>query len=118
MRDWQALTTYFCLSVTGDGKLCGRAYEEVLGVDLAMLGEVEILLRDEHALAEQILVDLLAVLLGDQPVQLLAMCGNVVGAIALHLAGGDVVSCGSMRICWRKFKVRKVGLKYLRAPKA
>jgi hypothetical protein len=43
------------------------AYEEVLGVDLAMLGLVEVLLRNEHALAEEVLVDLLAVLLWNQP---------------------------------------------------
>ena len=44
------------------------AYKEVLGVDLAMLGQVEVLLRNQHALTEQVLVDLLAVRLGDQPV--------------------------------------------------
>jgi hypothetical protein len=42
-------------------------YVEVLGVDLAMLGLVEVFLRNEHSLAEEILVDLLAVFLGDQP---------------------------------------------------
>jgi hypothetical protein len=35
-----------------------------------MLGEVEVLLRNEHALAEQVLVDLLAVFLGDTTVML------------------------------------------------
>jgi hypothetical protein len=40
---------------------------EVLGVDLAVLGQVEVFLRDEYALAEEVLVDLLAVGLGDQP---------------------------------------------------
>ena len=44
-----------------------RAYVEVLRVDLAVLGEIEVLLRDEHALAEEVLVDLLAVGLGDEP---------------------------------------------------
>ena len=41
-------------------------YVEVLGVDFAMLG-LEFLLRDEHALTEEVLVDLLAVRLGNQP---------------------------------------------------
>lgn len=38
-----------------------ETYVEVLGVNLAMLGEVEVLLGNEHALAEQILVDELAI---------------------------------------------------------
>lgn len=46
----------------------GRTYVEVLGIYLAMLGKVEVLLRDEHALAEEVLVDFLAVRFGDQPV--------------------------------------------------
>ena len=46
-----------------------RAYIEVLGVDLAMLGQVEVFLRDQHSFAEDVLVDLLAVFLGDQPDQ-------------------------------------------------
>lgn len=33
-----------------------------------MLGEVEVLLRDEHTLTEDVLVDLLAVRFGDKPV--------------------------------------------------
>lgn len=48
-------------------------YEEVLGVDFAMLWQVEVLLRDEHALAEQVLVNLLAVFLGNQPESMLVM---------------------------------------------
>jgi hypothetical protein len=42
-------------------------YVEVLGVDLAVLGLVEVLFRDEHALLEEVLVDELAVSLGNQP---------------------------------------------------
>ena len=40
---------------------------EVLGVNLAVLGLVEVLLRDEDTLTEEVLVDLLAVLLWNQP---------------------------------------------------
>lgn len=42
-------------------------YVEVLGINLVVLGLVEVLLRDEHTLAEEVLVDLLAVGLGNQP---------------------------------------------------
>ena len=42
-------------------------YKQVLGVNLAMLGLVEVLLGDEDAFAEEVLVDLLAVGLGDEP---------------------------------------------------
>lgn len=42
-------------------------YVEVLGLDLVMLGFVEILLRNEDALAEEVLMDLLAVGLRDKP---------------------------------------------------
>ena len=41
--------------------------EQVLGVDVVVLGQVEVLLGDEYALAEEVLVDLLAVGLGDKP---------------------------------------------------
>ena len=37
------------------------AYEEVLGVNLAVLWLVEVLLRNENTLAEEVLVDELAV---------------------------------------------------------
>lgn len=54
------------------------AYIEVLGVDLAVLGLVEVLLRNEHALAEEVLVDLLAVSLGNQHVVGVEMfCGLI-----------------------------------------
>lgn len=40
---------------------------EVLGVNVVVLGEVEVLLGDENTLAEEVLVDLLAVGLWDEP---------------------------------------------------
>lgn len=40
---------------------------KVLGVNLAVLGLVEVLLGDENTLAEEVLVDRLAVGLGNQP---------------------------------------------------
>ena len=42
-------------------------YVEVLGVNVTVLGLVEVLLGDEHTLAEEVLVDRLAVGLGDEP---------------------------------------------------
>ena len=56
-------------------RLAGLDDEEVLGVDLAVLA-LEVLLRDEHALAEEVLVDLLAVGLGDQPVNAVSILRN------------------------------------------
>jgi len=44
-----------------------ETYVKVLGVDVAVLGLVEVLLGDEHTLTEEVLVDRLAVGLGDQP---------------------------------------------------
>jgi hypothetical protein len=40
---------------------------EVLGVDVSMLGKVEVLLGHEHTLAEEVLVDLLAVGFWNEP---------------------------------------------------
>jgi hypothetical protein len=40
---------------------------QVLGVDVVVLGKVVVLLGDEDTLAEEVLVDLLAVGLGDEP---------------------------------------------------
>jgi hypothetical protein len=48
---------------------CGGVYIEVLGVNVAMLGHIVVLLGHEHALAEEVLVDLLTVGLGDKPVR-------------------------------------------------
>jgi len=39
---------------------------EVLGIDVAVLGEVVVLLGHEHTLTEEVLVDLLAIGLGDK----------------------------------------------------
>jgi len=46
--------------------LAGFDDEEVLGVNVAVLGHVEVLLGHEHTLSEEVLVDLLAVCLGDE----------------------------------------------------
>lgn len=43
-------------------------YEEVLGVDVRVLGKVVVLLSHEHTLLEEVLVDLLAIGLWDKPV--------------------------------------------------
>jgi hypothetical protein len=48
------------------GKLL-RTYIEILGINVAMLREVEVLLGHEHAFAEEVLVDLLAVSFWDKP---------------------------------------------------
>ena len=48
-------------------KFAPETYVKVLGVNVAVLGLVEVLLGDEHTLAEEVLVDRLAVGLGDQP---------------------------------------------------
>lgn len=42
-------------------------YKEVLGVNVRVLGKVEVLLGHEHTLLEEVLVDLLAVGLGNKP---------------------------------------------------
>jgi hypothetical protein len=62
VRDWQALTTWrFVLE--GDIRVEESviAYVKVLGVNVAVLWLVEVLLRNEDTLAEEILVDELAV---------------------------------------------------------
>jgi len=70
-----------------------ETYVEVLGVNVAMLGLVEVLLGDEHTLAEEVLVNRLAVGLGDQP-----------GALSVYL---DFAGCARNRYshfgsgdCW------------------
>jgi hypothetical protein len=50
-----------------DIEIAPETYVKVLGVNVAVLGLVEVLLGDEHTLAEEVLVDRLAVGLGDQP---------------------------------------------------
>jgi hypothetical protein len=52
---------------TGSQRLAGLDNEEVLGVDIIVLWEVVVLLCDEDALTEEVLVNLLSVGLGDKP---------------------------------------------------
>jgi hypothetical protein len=56
------------LDVAAGGKrLAGLDNVEVLGVNVVVLWEVVVLFCDEHALTEQVLVDLLSVGLGNKP---------------------------------------------------
>lgn len=48
-------------------RLAGLDHEQVLRVDVVVLRQVVVLLGDEDALPEEVLVDLLAVCLGDKP---------------------------------------------------
>jgi hypothetical protein len=54
----------------------GHAHIEILGIDFTMFGEVEIFLSHEHSLAEEVLVDLLSVGLGDKPETLCESTGR------------------------------------------
>ena len=51
-----------------------NAYVEVLGVNIAVLWQIEIFLCHQHALTEEVLVDLLSVRLGDKPVAFDLVC--------------------------------------------
>ena len=51
----------------GSERLAGLDNVEVLGVNVVVLWEVVVLLCDEHSLTEEILVNLLSVSLGDEP---------------------------------------------------
>lgn len=53
------------------------AYVEVFGVDLLVFGQVEVLLRNHHTLTEDVLMDLLAIRLGNQPGDLNQYCISV-----------------------------------------
>ncbi len=58
-----------------------------------MLGQVEVLLGDEHTLAEEVLVDRLAVGLGDQPggMSVSAVCASHAIALATHILAAVTV---------------------------
>ena len=72
-----------------------ESYVKVLGVDLAVLG-LKFLLRNEHALTEEVLVDELAVGLGYQPKWMSAYCHlSSTYSRCSHLAGG--CECGGRR---------------------
>ena len=51
----------------GGERLAGLNNEEVLGVNVVVLGEVVVLFGDEDTLPEEVLVDLLAVCLWNEP---------------------------------------------------
>ncbi len=47
--------------------MAGLDNVKVLGINIVVLWEVVVLLCDEHALTEEVLVDLLSVCLGNKP---------------------------------------------------
>ena len=54
-----------------------NAYVEILGVDIAMLGLVEVLFGNEHTFFEDVLMDLLAIGFGNEHCrELLALFGK------------------------------------------
>jgi hypothetical protein len=52
---------------TGSKRLAGLDNVEILGIDVVVLWEIVVFLRDEYTLAEEVLVDLLSVCLWNQP---------------------------------------------------
>jgi hypothetical protein len=52
---------------TGGKRLAGLDNVEILGIDVVVLWEIVVFLRDEYTLAEEVLVDLLSVCLWNQP---------------------------------------------------
>ena len=70
---------------------------EILGVDFAMLRLIEVFLCDQHAFTEEVLMDLLAVSLWDQP----AVCVSAPSRI--YMIGLDLHLDGVVRLarCWR-----------------
>ena len=52
---------------TGGKRLAGLDNVEILGVDVVVLWEIVVFLRDEYTLTEEVLVDLLSVCLWNQP---------------------------------------------------
>ena len=74
-----------------------ETYVKVLGVNVAVLGLVEVLLGDEHTLAEEVLVDRLAVGLGDE---------HLDGCLDVELGCWTVVRWSMFKkfVPWREFK--------------
>ena len=86
-------------------------YVEVLRVQLLMLGQVEILLRDHHTLTEEVLVDLLTVGLRNQPrVRISIAYDTIRQQVCSHLCGcllcRNKFNCPKDSCSWscRKFK--------------
>ena len=64
------------------------SYIEILSVDLAMLGHVEVFLRNEYALTEEVLVDLFAVRFGNEPCEFVSASSHHINVgLFLHLGG-------------------------------
>jgi len=61
----------------------GVSHEEVLGVNVGVLGEVEVLLGHEYTLLEEVLVDLLAISLWDKPAPAVSSCA-LPTLVAIH----------------------------------
>jgi hypothetical protein len=68
------------------------AYVKVLGVNVAVLWLVEVLLRNEDTLAEEVLVDELAVGLGNKPTYRgISSCSVIYHNCCSHFGGGLLV---------------------------
>jgi len=83
-------------------RLAGLDDVEVLGVDFAVLGLVEVLLGDEDAFAEEVRVDRFAVGFGNQPDELLAgLCQSCDGGLLsyiLTVLSGVIDGVGGVKV--------------------
>lgn len=79
----------------------GRAYVEILCVKLSVFWQVIVFLGHEHSLTEEILVDLLAVGLGDQPGSLSVQTSScVIYYLRTYIVASSWRSSGN-RVQWR-----------------
>jgi hypothetical protein len=79
------------------------SYVEVLGIELAVFGEIVVFLGHEHSLTEEILVDFLAIGFGDEPGTLSVYAILESSVITYIVASswrysGNRVQCGELRL--------------------
>lgn len=90
MMTWKTLAKF-------EIAVCRESYIEIFGVDVAMLGLVEVLFGYEHTFLEDVLVDLLAIGFGNKHCrELLALFGK----------SRTIRKVGLVRARWEKWQVR------------
>jgi hypothetical protein len=81
---------------TGGKRLAGLDNVEILGVDVVVLWEIVVFLRDEDTLTEEVLVDLLSVCLWNQPRGRKLEANSVFSGLCTYMVVVDVRGWGNV----------------------
>jgi hypothetical protein len=84
---------------TGGKRLAGLDNVEILGIDVVVLWEIVVFLRNEYTLTEEVLVDLLSVCLWNQPREMKLEANSTFSRQCTYMVTVDVGGWGEWEMC-------------------